>query len=111
MSLKPGRKSSFRKCTIWSTLPYVYFSDRDVVLYDRAGAIGSPCILMLSGIGPAAELAEHGLSVMNDLPGVGKHLMDHLMVSMCFAINPRIKGLATRSLVHPNSMGDKVRTK
>ena len=42
-----------------------------------AGAIGSPQLLMLSGIGPAAALAEHGIGVEADLPGVGRNLQDH----------------------------------
>ncbi len=45
-----------------------------------AGAINSPQLLMLSGIGPAAELAPLGIDVRVDLPGVGKNLMDHLEV-------------------------------
>jgi choline dehydrogenase-like flavoprotein len=47
-----------------------------------AGVIGSPQILMLSGIGPAAHLREHGIGVACDLPGVGGNLHDHLMVPL-----------------------------
>ena len=43
-----------------------------------ASAINSPKLLMLSGIGPAAHLAEHGLDVIADRPGVGQNLQDHL---------------------------------
>ncbi|WP_191060601.1 choline dehydrogenase [Geminicoccus harenae] len=42
------------------------------------GAINAPQLLMLSGIGPADELAAHGIEVVHDLPGVGKNLQDHL---------------------------------
>jgi len=42
-----------------------------------AGSIGSPHLLLASGIGPARELAEAGVRVAHDLPGVGKHLQDH----------------------------------
>jgi choline dehydrogenase-like flavoprotein len=42
-----------------------------------AGAIGSPQLLQLSGIGPAAQLAELGIEVVADLPGVGENLQDH----------------------------------
>jgi choline dehydrogenase len=41
------------------------------------GAIGSPHVLLLSGVGPAAQLAEHGIPVVHDLPGVGQCLQDH----------------------------------
>jgi choline dehydrogenase-like flavoprotein len=43
-----------------------------------AGAIGSPQLLMLSGIGPAAHLREHGIAVLHDAPDVGEHLQDHI---------------------------------
>lgn len=43
-----------------------------------AGAVNSPKLLKLSGIGPAAELAEHGIPVLANLPGVGENLQDHL---------------------------------
>jgi choline dehydrogenase-like flavoprotein len=53
----------------------VAHANRDVIL--AAGAIGSPQLLMLSGIGPADHLREVGLEVAHDLPGVGKNLQDH----------------------------------
>ncbi len=43
-----------------------------------AGAFGSPHLLLLSGIGPGAELARHGIAVQHDLPGVGQNLQDHI---------------------------------
>lgn len=49
---------------------------REVVL--AASSINSPKLLMLSGIGPAAHLAEHGIEVVADRPGVGANLQDHL---------------------------------
>ena len=49
---------------------------REVIL--AASAINSPKLLMLSGIGPAAHLAEHGIDVVADRPGVGANLQDHL---------------------------------
>jgi choline dehydrogenase len=42
-----------------------------------AGAVGSPRLLMLSGIGPAGQLRSHGIAVVADLPGVGENLQDH----------------------------------
>lgn len=49
---------------------------REVIL--AASSINSPKLLMLSGIGPGAHLAEHGLEVIADRPGVGANLQDHL---------------------------------
>jgi choline dehydrogenase len=49
---------------------------REVIL--SGGAYGSPQLLMLSGIGPAAHLRQHGIAVAHDLPGVGQNLQDHL---------------------------------
>ena len=45
-----------------------------------ASSINSPKLLLLSGIGPAAELKAHGIDVVTDRPGVGKNLQDHLEV-------------------------------
>lgn len=42
------------------------------------GSINSPQLLMLSGIGPAAHLADNGIAVVHDLPGVGQNLQDHI---------------------------------
>ena len=47
-----------------------------------AGAIGSPQLLMLSGVGPADHLAEHGIPVVRHLPGVGQNLRDHPTVHL-----------------------------
>jgi choline dehydrogenase len=55
---------------------------KEVVL--SAGAIGSPQLLLLSGIGPREELAEVGVDCRLDLPDVGKHLKDHLHAGMFF---------------------------
>jgi len=50
-----------------------------------AGTINSPQLLMLSGVGPAEHLAAHDVSVVHDLPGVGKNLQDHLQVKLNYA--------------------------
>lgn len=55
---------------------------REVIV--SGGTIGSPQILMLSGIGPADHLREHGIEVQLDLPGVGKNLHDHLFVPLTY---------------------------
>jgi len=51
-------------------------ANREVIL--AASSINSPKLLMLSGLGPAAHLAEHGIVVVADRPGVGRNLQDHL---------------------------------
>ncbi len=56
----------------------------EVVL--SAGAIGSPQILQLSGIGPAGLLKRHGIEVVHDLPGVGENLQDHLQIRAVFKV-------------------------
>jgi choline dehydrogenase-like flavoprotein len=53
---------------------------REVLLC--AGAINSPQLLLLSGIGPAAELAAHGIPLRHELMGVGRNLQDHLDISV-----------------------------
>jgi choline dehydrogenase len=58
---------------------------REVIL--SAGAIGSPQILQLSGIGPTALLRELGLAVNHDLPGVGENLHDHLQIRMVYKVS------------------------
>jgi choline dehydrogenase len=47
-----------------------------------SGAIGTPKIMMLSGVGPAAHLKEHGIEVVHDLPGVGENLNDHFGIDI-----------------------------
>jgi len=57
-------------------------AEREVLL--SAGAIGSPQLLMLSGIGPATELEAVGVSPVHDLPGVGRNLQDHPYVTVVY---------------------------
>lgn len=52
-----------------------YFSKNEIVL--SGGSIGSPQILMLSGVGSAVDLEKHGIPVVLDLPMVGQNLQDH----------------------------------
>ncbi|WP_444921729.1 choline dehydrogenase [Microbulbifer sp. CnH-101-G] len=53
-------------------------ANKEVIV--SASSFNSPKLLMLSGIGPAAHLQEHGIEVVHDLPGVGQNLQDHLEV-------------------------------
>lgn len=63
-------------------------SSRETIL--SAGAIGSPHLLMLSGIGEAEHLQSHGIEVVKNLPGVGQNLHDHLLVSVIFEASQQI---------------------
>lgn len=58
--------------------PMTVRADREVIL--SGGTINTPRLLLLSGIGPADELAPLGVPVVHDLPGVGKNLQDHMDV-------------------------------
>ena len=60
----------------------VALADKEIVL--SAGAVGSPQILLLSGIGPRDELEAVGVPCQLDAPDVGKHLKDHLQVGLFF---------------------------
>ena len=56
-----------------------------------AGAIGSPQLLQLSGLGPGELLQRHGIEVVRDLPGVGANLQDHLQIRAVF----QVEGVST----------------
>ncbi|MFO1169444.1 MAG: GMC family oxidoreductase [Hyphomicrobiaceae bacterium] len=58
---------------------------REVIL--TAGSLQTPQLLMVSGIGPAAELHRHGIGVVRDLPGVGNHLLDHVAAPVIWQID------------------------
>lgn len=67
---------------------------QEVIL--SAGAIGSPQLLQLSGIGSAKLLAEQGIEVLVDLPGVGENLQDHLQIRAVYKVSG-VKTLNTRA--------------
>ncbi len=77
--------------------PLAARAEREVLL--AAGAINSPQLLLLSGIGPADELRAQGLTVRHDLPGVGRNLQDHLdvhVIRVCtrpVTLDPLARGL------------------
>ncbi len=58
---------------------------REVIL--AAGAIGSPQLLQLSGVGPGDLLREYGFNQIHDLPGVGENLQDHLQLRMVYKVH------------------------
>ncbi|MCC7703492.1 GMC family oxidoreductase N-terminal domain-containing protein [Janthinobacterium sp. GW460P] len=66
-----------------------------------AGAIGSPQLLQLSGIGPAALLREHGITPVLDSVGVGGNLQDHLQLRMVF----KVQGVKTLNVMASNIVG------
>ncbi|MDA0998065.1 MAG: choline dehydrogenase [Proteobacteria bacterium] len=87
---------------------------REVIL--SAGAFGTPQILMLSGVGPAAHLKDLGIAVQHELPGVGENLQDHLEVwiqqtctqpiSLAGKLNPISKALiGLRWLLFKDGLG------
>ena len=87
---------------------------REVIV--AGGAIGSPQLLKLSGVGPAAELTEFGIPVVHDLPGVGENLQDHLEVyfqvacrepvTLYSAMNPLAKlAIGIRWLLRRDGLG------
>jgi choline dehydrogenase len=87
---------------------------REVIL--AGGPIASPQLLKLSGIGPAAELRQHGIPVVHDLPGVGENLQDHLEfyfqvestqpITLYSAMNPVAKALiGARWLLRRDGLG------
>ena len=82
-----------QRCTgveVWNGQEMVTaLAKQSVVL--TAGAIGSPQILQLSGIGPGALLQQHGITPVMDLPGVGENLQDHLQIRAVF----KVKGVKT----------------
>ncbi len=89
-------------------------ASREIIV--AAGAINSPQLLKLSGVGPAAELAEHGIAVVCDRPGVGENLQDHAEfyfqvacsepITLYSVMNPFSKALiGLRWLLFKNGLG------
>ena len=79
--------------------PVTVTATKEVVL--SAGAVNSPQILQLSGIGPAALLKEHGIDVVMDQPFVGENLQDHLQIRAVF----KVKGTRTMNTLANSMVG------
>ncbi|WP_034216398.1 GMC family oxidoreductase [Actinoplanes subtropicus] len=74
------------------------YADGEVIL--SAGAVDSPRLLLLSGVGAAADLERAGVAVTHDLPGVGRNLHDHPLLSVVFeATRPIPPGTANHAEV------------
>lgn len=77
-------------------------ASREIIL--SAGAIGSPQLLMVSGIGPPEHLQEHRVNVIKALPGVGKNLQDHLQARPVYkttapTINTEVNSLLKQAVI------------
>lgn len=66
-----------------------------------AGSIGSPHLLMLSGVGPAEHLRQHDISLVLDRPGIGKNLHDHLQLRAVF----KVSGAKTLNTIYHSVLG------
>jgi choline dehydrogenase len=66
------------------TAPMVAKAAHEVILC--TGAVGTPQVLQLSGIGPGELLRQHGIEVIHDLPGVGENLQDHLQIRSVYSV-------------------------
>lgn len=83
---------------------YKVFARKEVII--SAGAINSPQLLMLSGIGPKEHLIERGIKVLKDLP-VGRNLMDHVALGgLAFIVNDTSSIKTQRILENPNNLYD-----
>jgi choline dehydrogenase len=78
-------------------------ANREVILC--AGAIGSPHILLMSGIGPAQQLKDHGIVVHRDAPEVGQNLQDHLQARMVYKCKEPTLNDEVRSLFKKAAIG------
>ena len=92
-----------QRCTgvqVWTGSEMVTaHATREVIL--SAGAVNSPQLLQLSGIGPGALLQRHGIQVVHELPGVGANLQDHLQIRAVY----KVQGVATLNQLASTLLG------
>ena len=79
--------------------PRTLTARREVIL--AAGAVGSPQLLMLSGVGPGEHLKEKGIDVAHHLPGVGGNLQDHLQLRLIY----KLQGIGTLNTRYHSLLG------
>src|SRR5205807_9061014 len=81
----------YRSCVEVSRICNTYRADALAEVILPAGAIGSPHLLQLSGVGDPAHLGKIGVPVVHELPGVGQNMQDHYVVRVTYPIH----GMAT----------------
>jgi choline dehydrogenase len=104
--LAPNSAARPLRCTgvqVWDGQEMVNATARQEVIL-CAGSIGSPQLLQLSGLGPANLLQTHGVTVQQDMPGVGANLQDHLQIRTVF----KVHGVPTLN-THVQSLWGKLR--
>ncbi|NOG73152.1 GMC family oxidoreductase [Roseicella sp. DB1501] len=100
--LMEGRRAAGVRLTRGGT-PFTIRAEREVIL--SAGAIASPHLLLLSGIGPAEHLHAVGVPVVHDLPAVGRNLQDHFQARLAIrvkgpgSLNTRVASLWGKALM------------
>lgn len=98
IELKEGRATA----VVYASGRHVRRAEAAGEIILAAGAIGSPAVLLRSGIGPATDLAALGVPVMRDVPGVGRNLQDHLTMVTAFECRAPISLANAESI--PNLM-------
>jgi choline dehydrogenase len=98
-----GKRAAGVECRV-DGRPVTYACHGEIIL--SAGTIGSPKLLQLSGIGPAALLHQHGIEVIHDSPDVGRRILEHLGMIASYrlkggekGINRRLRGLGLAASV------------
>jgi choline dehydrogenase len=99
-----GRRATGVRVRIGKQAAQIIDARREVIL--AAGAIGSPQLLQLSGIGNASLLQEKRIALVHDLPGVGENLQDHLQIRSVYKVNNTVTmNLRANSLFGKMKMG------
>lgn len=100
--IHPETKEAYGVQFVKEDRRYVVFASKEIIL--SAGAIQSPQLLMLSGVGRRTHLEKHGISVIHDSPGVGENLQDHVASGGGSYLITNPVGNETLSIVMPRVM-------